>query len=401
MSVNLSGPIAPSLAAASQDEWVAEIIKRFSGAGRHKHEVCRFRQVQCNLPNRVLFNNAPSDINDLQVEAAVVSIMRNHLHIMTTCLDHLGHLRTDEWRSELRDRKGHPYTYQNLYNSAKQGLAPMSFGGLFDETNRFEYLYQGGQTSCYARVAAFYSNVIYADRKGNKLITLTELESELASYYDALLAANMDRMQWSIPSIKPKNPSATPARVVPDPWDTRAQRANTRDVRATNRAAEWMRQQKPLSPGHDFSDSAASGASTNRSQDWETDLLSPLARTVSYGTPAVEQIRDEVPSNSSLSAFFLQSPTAAQTVFPDQTTGFPLATDTAAAQPVSADDDAQAGIKRNRGEGKQTKSRKGGKKNKPKTKRRAANKKNKKAQQHAGRVSRHNKVFRRKTRKSK
>jgi hypothetical protein len=49
---------------------------------------------------------------------------------------------------------------------------------------------------------------------------------------------------------------------------------------------------------------------------------------------------------------------------------------------------------------KQTKNkRKGAGKNKPKTKRRAANKKNKKA--HAGRVSRHNKVFRRKTRKSK
>jgi hypothetical protein len=46
---------------------------------------------------------------------------------------------------------------------------------------------------------------------------------------------------------------------------------------------------------------------------------------------------------------------------------------------------------------KQTKNKR--KKNKPKTKRRAANKKNKKA--HAGRVSRHNKVFRRKTRKSK
>jgi hypothetical protein len=51
------------------------------------------------------------------------------------------------------------------------------------------------------------------------------------------------------------------------------------------------------------------------------------------------------------------------------------------------------------GGGKKTKNKR--KKNKPKTKRRAANKKNKKAQQHAGRVSRHNKVFRRKTRKSK
>ena len=49
------------------------------------------------------------------------------------------------------------------------------------------------------------------------------------------------------------------------------------------------------------------------------------------------------------------------------------------------------------GGGKKTKNKR--KKNKPKTKRRAANKKNKKA--HAGRVSRHNKVFRRKTRKSK
>lgn len=46
---------------------------------------------------------------------------------------------------------------------------------------------------------------------------------------------------------------------------------------------------------------------------------------------------------------------------------------------------------------KQTKNKRN--KNKPKTKRRAANKKNKKA--HAGRVSRHNKVFRRKTRRSK
>ena len=46
---------------------------------------------------------------------------------------------------------------------------------------------------------------------------------------------------------------------------------------------------------------------------------------------------------------------------------------------------------------KQTKNKRN--KNKPKTKRRAANKKNKKV--HAGRVSRHNKVFRRKTRKSK
>ena len=51
----------------------------------------------------------------------------------------------------------------------------------------------------------------------------------------------------------------------------------------------------------------------------------------------------------------------------------------------------------NRKGGKKTKNKR--KKNKPKTKRRAANKKNKKV--HAGRVSRHNKVFRRKTRKSK
>ena len=56
---------------------------------------------------------------------------------------------------------------------------------------------------------------------------------------------------------------------------------------------------------------------------------------------------------------------------------------------------------RSEGGKKQTKSRKGDKKNKPKTKRRAANKKNKKAQQGARRVSRHNKMFRRKTRRSK
>jgi hypothetical protein len=458
MSVDLSGPIGG--APATRAQWVEEIKQRFSGASArtHKHEVCSFRQVQCDLPNWALFHNAPSGINNLQVEAAVVSIMRNHLHIMTTCLGHLG----TEWRSELRDLRGNPYTYQNLYNSAKQGLAPLSFGGLFDETNRFEYhLYQGRQTSCYARVAAFYAKVNEAHGKGNKLRYLIELERKLASHYDALLAANMD-MQWSTPSIKFVDPSAPPGRVILRAWNTRAQRLNARDARATDRAMAWRRDQAPLGSVMEQQEGEPGGEATW----WESDFIpsitsntsdGPLIRTGSAGTLATEpDLRwFELDQNAQASTAAAQPVSAvsrtlsnkSSSSWPSRITAFlgpdpttpsakppgsnvfsfkppsdanPSGSNVLSFNPSSALHDPQTRpVKRtslsrdspttkhqttspSEGGKKQTKNKR--KKNKPKTKRRAANKKNKKAQhqQHAGRVSGHKraKVFRNKTRKS-
>ena len=419
MSVDLSGPIAIGGAPATRIQWVEEIKRRFSGVGQHKHEVCRFRQVQCNLPNPTLFGAADSDINNLQVEAAVVSIMRNHLHIMTTCLPQL----RSEWRTELIDRQGgDPYTYEKLYNSAKKGLNPDEFGGLFDETNRFEYFYQGRYTACRARVTAFHSKVLAADNKGlgGKLKALIELERTLASHYDALLAANRDTAQWSTPSTRFVDPSAPPARVILTAWNTRAQRNSARDVRTAARAMAWRSDQASPPLGSVMEHSGGpEGAATWWETDYMDDVVSSsasdgaLGRVPSVGTLRIEPaqasapgvvLQDDVPSDFSWRTSW--SLPAKPPANPSGSTALSSSDlpDTKPVKRASLISDSPATKYRttssSEGGKKQTKNKR--KKNKPKTKRRAANKKNKKARQGAMRVSGHKraKVFRNKTRKS-
>ena len=376
MSVVLTGPIAAAGAGGGQAAWVAEIIRRLNDKlGWHKHEVCRFRQVQCDLPNRDLFGNAaPSAINNLQVEAAVVSIMRNHLDIMITCLQKG---LTVPWRVQANK------PYSKLYNAAKDGLAPGSFGSRFDETNASEYYSSSGVTTpCYARVNAFYRKVVVADnQKQKKLSSFLFLNDKLKEHYDLLLAANDDTALMTL-SAKVVNHSAAPRRVIATAWNTREQRFAARDARATDRAMAWWGDQAHLGP---VMEEGPGGAAT----PWEPDDIPSdasdraLGRVASTGTLATERPL-QVKTLGSVSDAENSRRQAA----------FDLANALANANRTQRLASGRMG-----GGKKQTKNKR--KKNKLKTKRRAANKKNKKAQHGAGRVSRHNKVFRRKTRRSK
>ena len=120
-----------------------------------------------------------------------------------------------------------------------------------------------------------------------------------------------------------------------------------------------------------------------------------LATTSAETTPVAGH---DVPLGFSSAPGFQQQMQSQQMQNPLEQHAYRQHRSTKISKPEHYGDDSNKKHKPNANGGKkQTKNKRN--KNKPKTKRRAANKKNKKA--HAGRVSRHNKVFRRKTRRSK
>ena len=255
--------------------------------------------------------------------------------------------------------------------------------------------------------------------------------AELTTLHDALAAyLTTITTQAALAPPLPTRPRPGPVHLPPSPSK----------VLLRSRQARYLNRQELQRKRDEIAHRLALGSIPEGMDYWETDLIPSratdlpvdapddfLRRTSSaQGTPATEPthqldyshkgmsaqasaaqpgvvVQDDVPS--ALSWHTSWSLPAKPPANPSGSTALSSSDlpDTKPTKRTSLRRDSPASKYRAPSEGgkKQTKNKR--KKNKPKTKtkRRAANKKNKKARQGAGRVSGHNKVFRRKTRRSK
>jgi hypothetical protein len=354
--------------------------------------------------------------------------MGNHLHIMLECQPKLG----VQWRPSDN--------FSVLYGNALVGLCGIEY--LFDPSNKHEY-----DGYCKPRFDIFIRKVVTADNNRN-YAELHRLYNKLTEYYRELVRVGTTKSLGNISSVMP---ARGPGRVPPPPDRSRADRlANytmLRDKYNKLRAEMYDKSSQASDSGTRYLDRTG----------WVSDLEAGTPRTPN-GTPDdwIDFSNDEDMSDEgegtamrydqskrtggpSLATMAAQNPPPEEEMQGlrglsqkdmmrqqrNKQLGRMLAYRNSqgtlpgdSSSDDDDDDDKSPGhgtkrpnttepsssnkISKPGGGKKQTKSkRKGTGKNKNKTKRRAANKKNKKAQQHAGRVSRHNKVFRRKTRKSK
>jgi hypothetical protein len=352
-----------------------ELIRRFTnGPGRDfKHELARVPPRRCDIQFqhfRDLFSTAPTLVNNTQVEAAVVFNMIECVENMIQCL----HQKlVTAWRPEEPDWGRRASTFKTLFTESLDRLTSSSFSQRFD--SQYEY------TFCQKRIANFYNKVTTVLRNNrsshDKIVALTGIVGNLVGYYQQLCNAAAQTVVR--PTLDPTVQPPRPTTVALDP--TRQQRADKRTGKLSRDAAELIRQ---LDEDSDYDEASAfetdaansdNGLMVETDNDSDSDASTPKL---------MRDQRSLVPQNWVRPVVGVP----------------PKGRSTSLAQVAAASDERDS--KRHAPEGggkKQTKNKRN--KNKPKTKRRASNKKNKKAQQHAGRVSRHNKVFRRKTRKSK
>jgi ADP-ribosylglycohydrolase len=382
MSINLTGVS------------IEEIIRRFkNGPGpgpgpvqdfKHPLSKVRPRRVDIRPFPQLFYSNAPTIVNNTQLEAAVVLNMIECVENMIECLEKkLGTM----WRGE------YGYTFKNLYTDSLDRLTKPSFSKRFESYHEYTY--------CQMRIANFHKNVTTVLRNNNgsakKIAALRSIVGNLNMYLEIVCAAAADAA------------STTPP--VPDPIAAAAAAADAAAKKA--KADATATQPKP-----NFVSIRETRARHNKELLNEAIEDSKLFDKSDYSEDEIDEMDDEGDVISSFSASVTPTVSRQTNVLGslDAARRARINRFTSTAQHKSKKEESMKtfrlrvneGVSRAVSGGKKTKSKskrkaKGKSKNKnlKKTKRRAANKKNKKAQQHAGRVSRHNKVFRRKTRKSK
>jgi hypothetical protein len=329
--------------------------------------------------------NKVNNINNTQIESAVV-------YTMIECVENMGHCLSQGlgtvWRPDNT-------TFQYLFDTSLKCLAPSVLSKRFDSIFEYEF--------CKPRITKFFTNVAKASRMPDPSAALGSILLNLNAYLRLVNAAAVAAPAHDLPL---EDPAAPGKPVALDPYLSREKRRSTQ-MQLTHEDHALM----TLLDDHSV-------------PYIEEDAVETPGRTSSVSSALSEESMGEDDSTPSVKAgtlgntfedLFHKDPSTARFLVPNakrlpgaiKKQEAKNAVDDALLQRTSAKKDKPKPVERSRmskvrdtdmaGGKKQTKNKRN--KNKPKTKRRAANKKNKKV--HAGRVSRHNKVFRRKTRKSK
>ena len=385
MSIDLVGvtPVTPD-----------ELIRRFKNAPwpgpgnapELKHPLSKVIRSRVEIPltkKGKLFSRLDRKklvVNDTQLETAVVLNMIECIENMIECLNK--GLDTP-WRDE--DFEGKPQTFRNLHSESLDRLKPAIFA------KRFDYPYD--YSFCEFRIARIYGRV-----NRNKLnpFALHVLLGELNTYIQELAALAAvstaapvkDPIAEAIAKQAKDDAAAAAAAASAAAGPKKPNFVSIRETRAKYNK-DLLDQLLADSTKFDtvYTDEAADDGYTEGEAAF-TDAVSSSGS--GNETPPVRRVELPIRYMGSVQGLANDRRNRPTQQRREETLNKMKAFRQEKEKEKEKKDDTMGG-------GKKTKNKRN--KNKPKTKRRAANKKNKKA--HAGRVSRHNKVFRRKTRKSK
>jgi len=217
----------------------AELIRRFNGkwTGKgpapeyteYKHELARVQPRQANIPFE-LFGTS-SNINNTQIEAAMVLTMIECMETMIECLQKG---LTTRWRGDI--------TYKTLYNKSLKVISPESF--LVQFGSYYEYNF------CRDRIRTFYNRLVSTLKPNNDPIkTLSEYVNKLKIYYGQVCnAASSLNALHSTSDPAEQNKST---RKFTDAWRTREERA-LRTGTDTEKSKQLINQLE----GSDYSESS-------------------------------------------------------------------------------------------------------------------------------------------------